>query len=479
MVSDHTDQPPSHLKLVDESEENFHVNKDEIIKKNIRDSESLQLKYLNMPEPLKPKKINQVTLKRTVDYKHDEFFIPEEHVVEKDEPSDSVCETREQNLEIYNPVVPLTGKKDGQAFIKLKCNDAKSGFIKLIVDSGSEISLIKLECLTENTKIHPEQAVKLQGIASTRQGAGVCYLHLCFGKKWIPVDFQGVAGAPPEEADGLLGKNVLRYCVLNFPQKSLTLYEPDQFNKRKLKDLFFSKICMTAVLEKPGNHSLVDNKKSQCTQTDDIENPVTTGEIADGDDEVIIRDTESEQNLPLPHAKTSPQAEKPVESEDQEVINYVNNLAFETVEIFLTKTQVIKSENSDRNEPRVARILSQFGTSHLGENQNRAVTELVTKYSEVFKLEGDKLPATTALKVNVPLKTDVPLFKTQYQLSAEDETVAFKQALKWKEEGVVRESVSSYNHPILVRPKKGVTADGTPKKRTCSDLRALNEIIVD
>lgn len=50
-----------------------------------------------------------------------------------------------------------------------------------------------------------------------------------------------------------------------------------------------------------------------------------------------------------------------------------------------------------------------------------------------------------------------------------------KQIAEMKESNIIRNSVSSFNFPLLVVKKKSLDNEGKPKLRICVDFRKLNE----
>lgn len=137
-----------------------------------------------------------------------------------------------------------------------------------------------------------------------------------------------------------------------------------------------------------------------------------------------------------------------------------------------------RREVESSSESRVTQIMALLDHDHLNTSQLEKVSNLIDEYNEIFILPQDKLPATTAMELNVPLDTKKPIFTKQYKLPKLHEEAVMKQALKWLDEGVIRDSVSCYNNPVLCVEKKTLNADGSKKLRVCTDLRKINEHVI-
>jgi hypothetical protein len=84
-------------------------------------------------------------------------------------------------------------------------------------------------------------------------------------------------------------------------------------------------------------------------------------------------------------------------------------------------------------------------------------------------IDGSVLGCTSAAQCPIPLVNETPINIPQYRLSRVQNDVVAEEVQKMLSLGVIEPSVSPWNFPILVIPKK----DGT--LRFCADLRKLNE----
>jgi RNase H-like domain found in reverse transcriptase/Reverse transcriptase (RNA-dependent DNA polymerase)/Integrase zinc binding domain len=359
--------------------------------------------------------------------------------------------------ETYCPVIQMLGKSGEQNKLKLKSPQAKDGTVELIIDSGSTVSIMKIESLHESTQFFPEKRMILNGISGSRMSLGACFIGLKMGKKLVMIEFQLVHGGAPEQADGLIGKNVIKNASIDFRQKTFTYYDKIEESNEKLKKIYLSladnaRLANDFVMkensekaypEKVCFERLINEKYT--------ESPSTIQKIDEGKVEV-----------------------------DKEVKDFVNSLNSQSVKcLMISSSREKETQNKLTPKSRIETIMSKFSTEHLDVETNGKFKNLFNEFSEVFKLECDKLPATTVLEMNIPLKTKETIYRKQYNLTPENEEFVYQQALEWEKEGVIRSSTSRYNNPIVVVEKKTKKEDGTPEKRACTDLRCLNAQIVD
>lgn len=296
----------------------------------------------------------------------------------------------------------------------------------------------------------------LVGISGDRDTQGSSFLHLRFGRKTVAAEFQIVRGSPPER-NGILGQDVIRNSTLDLHNRKLYYFDPKSSEERIVK-----KLVQKNEDFKPSTTNY--NVHEPC------ENVHLPASFDDFFPKGVKVQLESFQN-PEP-CETNTEVEKV-----DEFVRKLNNPS--------TKIYMISSKKSERNvtqetkeKPRVDQILSTIGIEHLTTQQKQEIKSLVSEFPEVFKLEQDELPATTAIELNIPLNTEAPIYTPQYKLPKAYRDAAYKQAMEWERQGICRPSTSPMNSPLLVVPKKGFNADGTPKLRVCADLRKINQHLV-
>lgn len=100
--------------------------------------------------------------------------------------------------------------------------------------------------------------------------------------------------------------------------------------------------------------------------------------------------------------------------------------------------------------------------------------ELLWKYQGVFSVDDNDLGTTNIIKHKIVPKSDKVVYRRQYRHSEEQHRQIDEEVEKLLEAGVIRESMSPFNSPVLMVPKseKG-------KWRFCLDCRYINDLTED
>lgn len=113
----------------------------------------------------------------------------------------------------------------------------------------------------------------------------------------------------------------------------------------------------------------------------------------------------------------------------------------------------------------------QISTEHLNSEEKFEVIELCNKYKDVFRKLDQQLSCTNTLKHEIPVSPDhPPVNQRPYRLPEAQKPLVEQHIQEMKVNGIIRDSTSPWNSPIVIVPKKG------GKTRFCTDYRKLNEI---
>jgi hypothetical protein len=120
-------------------------------------------------------------------------------------------------------------------------------------------------------------------------------------------------------------------------------------------------------------------------------------------------------------------------------------------------------------------ILTQLRLDHLNAEEKKLLIGMCSDFSDIFYLPGDRLSSTEAVQhsINVVPGT-APINTRQYRLLEAQKVEVNKQVQKLLQEGIIEESNSPWNSPILIITKKP-DASGQQKFRIVVDYRKLNE----
>lgn len=343
----------------------------------------------------------------------------------------------------YNPTIPLS-VNNGLTFIKLTCAQAIKGYLNLIVDSGSNHSMVKLQALRPDTIYDPVNTSKLNGISGDRATLGSTMLNLKFGRKNVAVEFDLLDGPPPE-SDGLLGSNITHHSIINFPELKFTFIE--KIEQDRMTNKIFAR-------SDKNFHSIVSNEYEEKSFELSTEFWPKSTKINEGHFEECDK----------------------IDEDEDKINKFIKSLNKKSIKCMMIQDKNDEASRSDHPD-RISKILDLVNIKHLNEETSGKVINIIKKYENVFKLEGESLPPANVEPIKLEFLSDKIINLKQYNLPKAYSEHAYKDALEWEKQGIVEESNSAFNHPVLVVKKQGLNADGSQKLRTCIDLRALNKTI--
>ncbi|KAM0729433.1 Retrovirus-related Pol polyprotein from transposon 297 [Formica fusca] len=143
-----------------------------------------------------------------------------------------------------------------------------------------------------------------------------------------------------------------------------------------------------------------------------------------------------------------------------------------TVEI--NATQAKKGED---DIPRIEKVTQALRIDHLNKEELKAIKEICENYSDIFHIEGEPLTCTNTIAHKIATQADSsPVNVRPYRLSEKHKEVN-RQVREMLKNKIIRPSMSQWNAPLLVVPKKA-DASGKPKLRVVVDFRKLNDLTI-
>jgi hypothetical protein len=120
-------------------------------------------------------------------------------------------------------------------------------------------------------------------------------------------------------------------------------------------------------------------------------------------------------------------------------------------------------------------MLMKLRTEHLNSEEKRGLEEICFENQDMFLLPGDLLSCTSAAEHMIHLEPEpVPINTRPYRLPESQRQEIDRKVTRLLEDGIITESNSPWNSPILVVPKKA-GVDGEKRWRLVVDFRRLNE----
>ncbi|CAH4038179.1 unnamed protein product [Pieris brassicae] len=121
--------------------------------------------------------------------------------------------------------------------------------------------------------------------------------------------------------------------------------------------------------------------------------------------------------------------------------------------------------------------LNKIRTGHMNEEEKREITRLCYRYRDIFHSENVPLTFTHAVKHQLRLSNDTPIYVRSYRQAPQQRAEIRNQVDNLLKQGIIRESISPWSCPVHIVPKKP-DASGKVKWRLVIDLtdRTLSDL---
>lgn len=164
---------------------------------------------------------------------------------------------------------------------------------------------------------------------------------------------------------------------------------------------------------------------------------------------------------------------------------YVNVLNTTSENIFLQNVK-IKTENianynihylkntQTKNQTEILQKLSKNFPLFAKEK----LTTLCTEFIDIFSLETDKITSNNFYKQKFKLKDNSPVYIKNYRIPHVHKEIIEKEVKKLQEDGIIEPSISEYNSPVLLVPKKPIPGSTEKRWRLVIDYRQVNKKLI-
>lgn len=326
----------------------------------------------------------------------------------------------------------------------------------LIVDTGADVSLIKENILQPTTNIYTNHKCMINGVTSGQiETIGISHTNILMNGVKIPLNFQVVDKEFPIATDGILGRDFLAHYGTKICLKTwlLTFDYQNKTFEIPIEDKFDSKIIIPP--------------RCQIIKEVDIEG-VT-------EDCVIIGD-QMDPGVFYSNTIVSPTSKyvQIVNSKEQPVTVHVTAFKPKLIPLrkFEFKTQPRKV---NRKKERLQKLSDEISLEIYPEAKEK-LKELCFKYNDIFALQGDTLTANNFYKQKITLQDGNSVYIKNYRTPEAHLEEIDKQVNKMLADKIIQPSISSFNSPILLVPKKSETDE--KKWRLVVDFRQLNKRII-
>lgn len=398
------------------------------------------------------------------------------------------------------------------------------GKLSFLVDSGANISLIKLRKIHPSTPCFDDEKVILKGIDANVPNplTTICYakVELQLLDFTINHTIHAVPNDFPINFDGIIGNDFLKlnkaqvdYAndVIHINNHKIPIYYASEnlnpnsnSNTNSNRNLPHSKSVQSLNLNQnqSPNLNLIQNQNRNLNHLNlnpnQSQNPNSHNEIiipARAETMVkvnIINQNLSSDNILIPKVevlngvyisscltKLNPDntafvsilnvAEKPVKLKTLDIIAE----EYEDTHQILS----INSDTPHPNSKRLERIKDLLRLSHLNQEERESILTICYEFEKIFFLKGDKLSYTNAVQHQIPLTNITPLNAKTYRFPQIHKEEVDRQIKDLLSQGIIEPSTSPWNAPVWVVPKKS-DASNEKKWRIVIDYRKLNNVSI-
>lgn len=309
--------------------------------------------------------------------------------------------------------------------------------IRLIVDTGSQISIVAKDTIGPEVEIQP-QKYNLTGISGkehTVSTSGDVDARLMVGENTVPDRLTLAERRYAGPYDGYLGHAFLREnnAVIDMKNEEIKLEVKQEHSEEKSRESEFE--IYACRQDRPNKQTTVENPQSDWEKLKLYEglNLRINNEV----NQYLLCFDESESEVPMKVVGSS------------------------------------RAHKATRHE----QIMSEILLDNCDESQKQEVEDLVRKYPNQFYLQGDRLEVTDIIQHEIVLKPNATRVNLPQRRFPETLKRKMEEEVKELEEmGVISESTSPYNSRAFFVPKR----DDAGKRvgdRMVIDYRELNDQI--
>ena len=368
----------------------------------------------------------------------------------KQEREDTTSNETRTASEIQNNVRVITQMKEEHITCESKNFEPRN--INFLIDSGSDMNLIKISSIEKNVIVNEQDKRPIRGINSTLvYTLGSIVTPIQINEGTFIIKFSVVKNDFPIPGAGIIGRNFLKdnKVILDLSQELFIIPEPISNNQ------FIIPPRSNCVL-------LIQNDEN-------IKHDHITIIKQDINDDVILANSIS-----------------PVQGD--KIISNVINISEQPffVDELSTKNnkwepydeKVLVTNKTNANSNRINKLREAIQVDHLNSEEESSIYELCSEYADIFFLEGDQLGATDIVKHNINIPRNLkPMNIRPYRLPWAFQEEIEKQVKQMKQDKIIRNSTTPFNFPLVVVKKKNLNNQGKPKLRICVDFRKQNEVI--
>lgn len=145
----------------------------------------------------------------------------------------------------------------------------------------------------------------------------------------------------------------------------------------------------------------------------------------------------------------------------------------------LSNYNIIELNNKTQNledKSRISKLLKELNFSNVPEYAKDSLFKICAEYNDIFHLSSDKLTCNNFYRQEIKTNNENPVYIKNYRIPQTQIPEVNSQVQDLLDNGLIEPSVSPYNSPLLLVPKKA--ENGQKKWRLVLDYRSVNKNII-
>jgi hypothetical protein len=343
--------------------------------------------------------------------------------------------------------------------IYIEILDSLGNFFLFLVDTGATISVL-LSPIDRRLFINTNEVCKVNGISGSLLTLGKVSLDLFSKKKFVGKQNFHIL---PEKCsklkcDGILGADFLFEYNAQINYENLTL-SVTTFYQQNLLLPIITKI--ENIYNIPARSEIIIEHEVNTHAKEVIVLPmeICSGVFTAG---ILTKQIGNKIILRILNTRDKPVVIKNFKPKFENIENY----------------EILNFDKTEKSQCRQNVLLNELDLKTLNEEEKQSITEICGKYQDIFHLPQDKLTYTNVYEQKIHLKENaIPKYTKPYRQPYHQKEEIKDQISKWLKNDLIEPSVSEWNSPLLLVPKKSI--NGEKKFRVVIDYRSLNKEIKD
>lgn len=395
------------------------------------------------------------------------------------------------------------------AIVKFISALSPKNHLELLLDTGSSVNLIKESSLQKNVFVNMEERIGINGVFNGGKTIGTCSGKLGLGNFSAECKFHVLEDSNSLQGmDGLVGREFLRNrAVLDYVTNRVDLSNEreetmDGFDcgntvaswEQYTKGVGGKLLLKLGFVPGGGVGKNLQGIKEPIEATHKTHFDMSTGGTAVSESSTTQNDRKSchvsrrEDNeiqvgtgLMIAKEEISNIREELMRRKQQRRLTgkeQAGNHEGKPKQIKEPVNVAISAESIIRPRVKLIKELVQWDEDVI-EGRKTSFEELCHEFQDIFYLPGDMMTYTNLREFNISLKPTADIVnQKQYRLPHAHLIEGRKHIDELMRNDIIEPSVSPFNSPVIMVPKKGLDSAGNKQMRMCVDFRKLNQSIV-